>query len=302
LNNKTFVDIVIIGGSFAGLSAALGLGRSLRSVLVFDESLSANRKAARAHNFITHDGEAPNHILAKAKKELANYPSVRFYEGRARRGTMNDSGFEIQSETGDSFQAKKLLFATGITDLFPPIEGIADCWGKSYLHCPYCHGYEVRKEPTGVWGNGDSGFDLARHIHHWAKDLKLFTNGPASLSLEQVRKLRDHHIDIVEEPIQAVVHTGGQMEHVVFQNGRRMVLSVLFGRAGFRQTCELLGQLGCKYNEQGYVHIDECQRTFIPGIFAAGDNVTSFRTISGAVASGTRAGAYINKDLIDDSF
>ncbi len=150
MTNTNNFDVIIIGGSYSGLSAALALGRSLRHVLIIDSGKPCNEQTPHSHNFLTHDGETPRSIASKAKEEVSKYETVHFHSGLAVRGEKTDSGFEITTEAGESFTAKKLIFATGVRDIMPEIDGISECWGISVIHCPYCHGYEVRGEKTGL--------------------------------------------------------------------------------------------------------------------------------------------------------
>src|SRR5690606_19696546 len=164
--NKVF-DVIIIGGSYAGLSAALALGRSLRHVLIIDSGAPCNRQTPHSHNFLTHDGEPPARIATQARDEVLRYDTVRFVQDTATEAVSQEHGFAVTTASGDRYTAQKLLFATGVRDLMPDIPGFADCWGISILHCPYCHGYEVRGRTTGVLANGDTGYELAMFINNW---------------------------------------------------------------------------------------------------------------------------------------
>ncbi len=155
---KNEFDVLIVGGSYAGLSAAMALGRSLRQVLVMDSGQPCNRFTPHAHNFITHDGKAPADIAQQARQDVARYNTVHFHEGLAVEGRKTASGFEVKTQAGELFFGKKLLFATGIKDHLPDIEGFEACWGISMIHCPYCHGYEFRGQKTGIWANGPRAF------------------------------------------------------------------------------------------------------------------------------------------------
>ena len=174
--NNVF-DVIIIGGSYAGLAAGMALGRAMRKVLIIDDGKPCNRQTPHSHNFITHDGEAPAAIAGLAKLQVSRYETVQFFKGLATNGIKTQYGFEITVASGKTFAAKKIIFATGIRDILPGINGLAAWWGISVLHCPYCHGYEVRHEKTGILGNGEFAFDFARLISNWTNDLALFTNG-----------------------------------------------------------------------------------------------------------------------------
>ncbi len=302
MENNHFFDVIIIGGSYAGLSAAMALGRSLRQVLIVDSGDPCNKQTPHSHNFLTQDGATPQQIKDKATAQVLAYNTVKIYNGLAASGQKTEDGFWITTNSGNRFGAKKLLFATGVRDLFPDIRGLEACWGISVLHCPYCHGYEVKHQPIGVLGNGDGGFDLARLISNWTHNLSLFTNGAAAFTPEQVQQLKAHNIRIYEHEISAIAHQDGNMSHVVFKDGSTHNAAALFTRLGFEQKCSIPASLGCELNDMGYLHVDDLQRTNIAGVFAAGDNTNMFRAVSMAVAAGAKAGAVINRELIMESF
>lgn len=300
--DKNKYDVIIIGGSYSGLSAAMSLGRSLRNVLVIDSGLPCNRQTPHSHNFITHDGEKPAIISAKAKLQVGFYDTVEFYQGLAISADKTDNGFEIKTASGKVFNSKKVLFATGVKDLLPEIPGFAECWGISVIHCPYCHGYEVKKEKTAVVANGDIGFEYAKMISNWTKDLRLITNGKSTLTLEQTQILKKHNVEIIEDEIFAVENENGNVQNIIFQNESKISVKAIYFRAPFMQHCTLPESLGCELTEQGLLKVDGFQKTTIPGIFASGDCHIQARSVAMAVSSGSLAGAMINKELIDLEF
>lgn len=295
-------EVIIIGGSYSGLSAAMSLGRSLRQVLVIDSSLPCNRQTPHSHNFITHDGEIPAVISAKAKIQVDFYETVQFYSGLAISAVKTESGFEIKTESGKIFTSKKLLFATGIKDLLPEIKGFAECWGISILHCPYCHGYEVKKEKTAIVANGETGFEYAKLISNWTKDLLLCTNGKSTLTVEQTQILKKHKIEIIEEKIDWIEHENGNIQQIIFKNQSKTIVKAIYFRPPFEQHCKLPHDLACDVNEQGLLKVDVMQKTNISGVFASGDCTTQMRSVAIAVSTGSFAGVVINKELIDEDF
>lgn len=295
-------EVIIIGGSYSGLSAAMSLGRSLRQVLVIDSGLPCNRQTPHSHNFITQDGETPLAISAKAKLQVELYKTVQFYNGLAVKANKTDNGFEITTELGVVFTCRKVLFATGVRDLLPDIKGLEACWGISVLHCPYCHGYEVKNEKTAIIANGETGFEYAKLISNWTKDLRLCTNGKSELTSEQTEILKKHGISILEEEIDALEHNEGYVSNIVIKNGERVEVKAIYTKPPFEQHCDLPKELGCEINEQGYLKVDFMQKTTVPGIFGSGDATTQMRSVALAVSSGSFAGAVINKELIDKDF
>lgn len=302
MESEKHFDVIIIGGSYAGLSAAMALGRSLRQVLIIDSGQPCNRQTPHSHNLIISDGATPAAIAAQAKDQVLKYPTVSFVAGKATKATKSNNLFKIAIETGDTFTAKKLLFATGLKDIMPAIDGFSQCWGISVLHCPYCHGYEVNGANMGVLANGELGFEFSKLISNWTKNLVLFTNGTSTLTAAQTEKLASHNIAIIEKEIEQIAHEHGQIKQALFKDGSSYVVTALFAKAAFSQHCELPVALGCALTEQGLIAVDDFVRTTVPGIFAAGDCTTMFRAVSIAIAAGTQAGAIINKELVDDSF
>lgn len=299
--NKEF-DVIIIGGSYAGLSAGMALGRSLRKVLIIDGGKPCNRQTPHSHNFITQDGQTPKYIAEAAKDQVLKYNTVSFLEDIVISGSKNESGFVVNTQSGTSFTASKLLFATGLNDQMPDIKGFAECWGISVLHCPYCHGYEVKHESIGLIVNGDIAFEFTRLISNWTKALTLFTNGKSTLNPEQTKKIKEHHIEIIETEIAEIEHHQGYVTNIVFKDGSKQKVTAIFAKIPFKQHSELPEQLGCEINEQGFIQVDDFQRTTVPGIYAAGDNTTMARSVSVAVAGGTKSGSFINKELIEEEF
>ena len=300
-HNNTF-DVIIVGGSYSGLAAGMALGRALKKVLIIDAGKPCNRQTPYSHNFITHDGDTPTEIAALANLQVRSYNTVKFFDGLATSGTKTITGFEIQVASGETFNAKKLIFATGIRDVMPNIEGFAACWGISVLHCPYCHGYEVRNEITGLLGNGESGFDLARLISNWTNDLTLFTNGTSTLTIEQTAKLEKHQIKIVEKEVERFEHSNGYLQNIIFRNGTKSTIKAIYAPTPFEQHCVIPASFGCEFTDEGYIKIDTFQETTVKGVYACGDNVTRMRTVANAVAMGTSAGMIVSKKMIFEEF
>ncbi|HEX5168100.1 MAG TPA: NAD(P)/FAD-dependent oxidoreductase [Cyclobacteriaceae bacterium] len=295
-------DVIIVGGSYSGLAAGMALGRALRRVLIIDSGKPCNRQTPHSHNFLTHDGKTPKEIALLARQQVEQYDTVKFLNGLATTGDKNKNGFEIKTDSGEIFHAKKLVFATGIRDIIPDLDGYAACWGISVLHCPYCHGYEVRDEKTGILGNGEYGFEFSALISNWTKDLTLYTNGKSTLTSEQAEKLAKHNISIVENEVEKLEHTDGHLQNIIFKDGTSNPIKAIYSRSPFEQHCSIPETLGCELTEDGYIKIDPMQKTTVPGIFACGDNATRMRTVSNAVSMGTTAGAMINKEIVLEEF
>lgn len=302
MTNNNKYDVIIIGGSYAGFSAAMALGRSLRKVLIIDSGKPCNQQTPYSHNFITQDGKRPVDINTKAKKQILKYPTITFLEGKATKTIKREEEFEIETEKREKFTARKLLFATGLKDILPEIEGFAECWGISILHCPYCHGYEVKNERTGIIANGPMGYEFTKMISNWTKNLTVLTNGKTSLTEEQTAALKKNNIAILENEIDYFQHNEGKIMNIVFKDKTKIAIKALYAKPPYEQHSFLPQELGCEITEQGLIKVDASQKTTIIGIYAAGDNSTFGRSLALAVSSGSVAGALINKELIEEDF
>lgn len=302
MSEHTVFDVIIIGGSYSGLAAGMALGRALKKVLIVDDGKPCNRQTPYSHNFITNDGKSPKEIADLAKLQVKKYDTVSFFNGLAINGNKTETGFEIIVSSGETFASKKLIFATGIIDLLPGIEGAAACWGISVLHCPYCHGYEVRYEKTGILASGEAAFDFAALISNWTKDLTLFTNGQPAFTPEQTAKFKKHNIQVADKQIKKLEHTNGQIQNIVFADGTKAFIKALYAIAPFEQHCKIPESLGCQLTDEGYIKVDVFQETTVKGILACGDNAARMRTVANAVAMGTTAGMTASKSMILEEF
>lgn len=295
-------DVIIAGGSYAGLAAGMALGRALRKVLIIDNGDPCNKQTPHSHNFLTQDGKTPKEITRLARQQVKKYDTVSFLDALVTAGKKTAEGFEVHINTGETFAARKLVFATGIKDILPGMPGFTECWGISVLHCPYCHGYEVRSQKTGMLANGDNAYELASLLSNWTSDLTLYTNGASTLTDEQTGKLSQHKINIVEKSIDRLEHKNGYIEYIILNDGSRDSVKAVYARVPFEQHSEIPQALGCVLTTEGYIQIDAAQKTTVPGIFACGDNATRIRTVANAVAMGTTTGIIVNKELIEESF
>lgn len=300
-DNKLY-DVIIIGGSYAGLSAAMALGRSLRSVLIIDSGAPCNRQTPHSHNFITQDGERPADIAAKAKEQVLAYNTVRFLNGHAVNATKNDKGFVVTTADAQQFESKKLVLASGIKDQMPGIKGFAECWGISVVHCPYCHGYELRDKKTAIIAKGEKAFHLASLVNNLTNNITILSSGKVELKEEQVAKLQQHNIQIIETEISAIDHNDGYVTRVVFADQSAIAVDAVYAAVPFTQHADLPALLGCALTEQGHISVDASCRTTVAGVFACGDNSGMMRSVANAVYTGNMTGAMINRELTDEHF
>lgn len=299
---KNQFDVIIVGGSYAGLSAAMSLGRSLRKVLIIDGGKPCNEKTPHSQNFLTQDGKTPKEISTIAKEQVEKYSTIEFYEGFATSGIKTKSGFEITTEKGDKFESKKLIFATGIVDEVPNIKGFQESWGISLIHCPYCHGYEFQNKKTGIIANGDRGFHIASLVNNLTKDLTIFTRGKANFTDEQLLKLEKNDITIIETEIEELKHQNGMVESLILSDGKVLNFEAVYGAFPFTQHSGIAESLGCEMTEMGYIKIDQFQKTNVAGLLACGDNSSPMRSVANAVYTGNLAGAMVNAELTAESF
>lgn len=302
MKSKEKFDVIIIGGSYAGLSAAMALGRSLRKVLVIDGGKPCNRQTPHSHNFITQDGETPANISKKAKEQVLQYPTVTSITDQVITVSGESPDFSVEVGSGQIYQGAKLVFCTGMKDNLPAISGFADCWGISVLHCPYCHGYEVRHQEIAIIANGSDAFEMVKLIGNWSPKLTLVTNGASTLSEDYVLKLQQLAIPVIEKEIKELAHKDGNIHKIIFSDNSEHITAAVFARPKVSQHDSLPQQLSCQLTESGLIKVDDFQRTTVSGVYAAGDCASPFRSVSAAVAAGNKAGAFINKELIDDYF
>ncbi len=295
-------DVLIIGGSYAGLSAAMALGRSMRKVLIIDSGKPCNWQTPHSHNFIPNDGKTPAAISKEAKHQVLQYPTITFINDLATQAKKIEFGFQVTTESGKNFTARKLILATGVKDVLPDYAGFSDCWGISVLHCPYCHGYEVRGKEIGIIADGPMGYELSKLISNWTDKLTVFTSGITIFDDEHLVKLEQHNIKLDERQIDFLHHDKGYITKIQFKDGTFHKLDALFARPQCEQNSEIAKMLGCDFTEEGLVAVDSLRKTSVVGVFAVGDCTTLFRSIAGAVASGNKAGAIANKEMIDEDF
>jgi len=300
--NTTEYEVIIIGGSYSGLSAAMALGRSLRKTLVMDSGKPCNEQTPHSHNFLTQDGKSPKEIAESAQKQVSEYETVHFHKGKAIDAKKSENGFEITTEKGEKFHSKKLIIATGLVDEVPDIKGFQESWGISLIHCPYCHGYEYKGKKTGIIANGDKAVHISSLVKNLTEDVTILTQGKANFTEEQLEKLKRNNIQIIEHEISELKHDNGIVESIIFSDQTEMKFEAVYGAFPFHQHSEIPKNLGCEFTEFGHIKTDQFQKTNIPGVFVCGDNSSMMRSVSSAVMTGNLAGAMVNMELVTDCF
>ncbi|RWL85320.1 MAG: NAD(P)/FAD-dependent oxidoreductase [Mesorhizobium sp.] len=293
-------DVIVVGGSFAGLSAAMYAARGRRKVLVIDAGQPRNRFAEHSHGFFGQDGRAPSDILDEARAQLLAYPTVTAIEGRAERATVAGSGFEVEMENGEGFGATRLVLATGVRDILPDVRGLAGQWGKTVLHCPYCHGYEVAGGPLGVLATGPMSLHQAELISDWG-DVTLFADGLFEPDADQARVLEKRSIRFEPGKVNEVRDTGSDGLLVRLDGNRSASVRALFTAPRNEMASPLAEHLGCAFNEGPLgraIVADDKQQTSVPGVFAAGDAARMMHNIAFAVSGGAMAGVAAHQSLV----
>ncbi|MGA9346095.1 MAG: NAD(P)/FAD-dependent oxidoreductase [Nocardioidaceae bacterium] len=292
-------DVVVIGGGAAGLSASLVLSRAGRRILVVDSGSPRNGPAEHMHGYLSRDGLAPTELLAIGRDEVTGYGgeivngSVVAVE---RKGT---SGFWVQLADGRRVGARRLLVATGLRDELPDIPGLADRWARDVLHCPYCHGHEVRDQQLGVIGDSSEAVQYAQIVRQWSHDVVYFTP-PDMLSGSEREQLTARAIGIVEGTVERIIVDEDRLTGVALDGDRTVPRDAVFVPPRFIPNNDLLIALGCQVDEHGWVVKDATGATTVPGVWVAGNVANPRAQVITAAGEGSTAAIAINADLVED--
>ncbi|MFC4552173.1 MULTISPECIES: NAD(P)/FAD-dependent oxidoreductase [Halorussus] len=299
-------DVLIVGGGPAGLSAALQLGRSLRSVLVCDNGEPRNGPADESHGYLTRDGIPPEELRRLGREEVSEY-EAEFRDSRVTDVSRDDDGFTSTLDSDETVTSRKVVLATGVRDDLPDTDGFEELWGSGVHHCPYCHGYEVRDEPLGVIVTNRHMADYAKLIYNLSDDLVVFTDGEDVFDEESRSAFVERGIEIEDEPITALDGSEGALESVSLADGRDVARHALFYPPPMEQHSELPERLGLEVNQAGLVDATRSERgigfTSVEGLFVAGDVSSGAPpSIPSAVADGYAVGTTVNMELSMEDF
>ncbi len=289
-------DVIVVGGSYAGMAAALQLLRARRSVLIVDAGQRRNRFASHSHGFLGQDGADPSAIAAEARAQLMAYPTLTWLDGTATAAEGTLDAFTVADEHGSRHMARRLLFATGVKDALPAIEGLSERWGQSVFHCPYCHGYELDQGAIGVIGTGPASLHQALLLPEWGPTTFL-TNGALSLTGEDRAELARRGAKLVETPI---ARLDGAAD-VVLTDGSTLSFAGLFTASVVSPATDLPRAMGCdvEENPMGQMLVTTpMKETTVPGVYACGDLARMPHSVSLAVGDGAWAGAMIHRALV----
>jgi thioredoxin reductase len=315
-------DVAVIGGGAAGLSAALVLARALRRVAVVDAGQPRNAPASHMHGYLGSDGLPQAELVAIGRREVASYggelvsgtvATLETCDTQTSEATADSNpganveastdvstpSFRVILEDGQVLRARRVLVTTGLRDDIPDVLGVAERWGRDLLHCPYCHGHEVRDQPLGVLGGTPEAVAHALLIRQWSSDIVYFANG-TTLSADQREQLIANAIGVVDTPVARLVIDNDQLTGVELTTGEVVDRQAVFVRPAFVPHDDLLTHLGCATGETGWVWVDDTGRTSVPGVWAAGNAVNPRAQVITAAGEGSAAAIAINNDLVDE--
>ncbi|MEV5412927.1 NAD(P)/FAD-dependent oxidoreductase [Thermopolyspora sp. NPDC052614] len=305
MNEYNECDVVVIGGGASGLSAALVLARARRRVAVVDAGRPRNAPAGHMQGFLGADGLPPAELLAAGRAEVAGYG------GQLISGTVTGitpcpapagavrRRFVVTLDDGPALRTRRVLVTTGLRDDIPDIPGVRERWGRDLLHCPYCHGYEVRDRPLGVLGGTPEAVAHAHLVRQWSDDVVFFANG-AVLAADQRERLAARSIGIIDAPVARLVVEDDHLSGVELTSGEIVPRSAVFVRPRFVPNDDLLTSLGCTTHDSGWVVVDATGRTSVDGIWAAGNAVNPRAQVITAAGEGSAAAIAINNSLVDE--
>ncbi len=285
-------DVIVVGGSFAGVSAAMQLARARQNVLVVDAGAPRNRFADEAHGFLGQDGRAPAAIMRDAHCQLLRYPTVEILSGEALAARTIGDGFAIEFAGGSERLAKRLILATGVSDELPALPGMRERWGETVLHCPYCHGYEMRDHPLGVIAAHPMSAHQALLIPDWGPTT-YFTQGQFEPEAAELDAFAARGIAVERTPVVELVGDAPDLDGVRLSDGRFVEVAAVFTAPRTRPTTPLAAMLGCVHEDGPtgpYVKVDQWGATSISGVWAAGDAATPMHNATLASAAGVLAG------------
>ncbi|HHA2326475.1 NAD(P)/FAD-dependent oxidoreductase [Enterobacter ludwigii] len=294
-------DVIIIGGSFAGLAAALQLGRARRKVTVLDTGRQRNRFAARSHGVLGHDHKPPQDILAEARQQLARYPTIKLVNARAESvsGTIDD--FCVVTDDNESLRARRLILSYGVADQMPDIPGFAESWGTSIIPCPYCDGFEVADQHWGLIWSGVQSHNQVRLFHDWTNRLTVFGNGH-DISLDIRADLATRQVPLIDGRITEIEPHGSHSATIRIESGPDVSVDILFAHPRTRPSASLHDALGlATVNTPAGIALktDERRETSMPGIYAAGDLANpGIPSVTTAAWQGTMAGIFAQQSML----
>lgn len=300
-------DCVVVGGGAAGLSAALVLGRARRRTLVVDDGNQSNAVASGIGGLLGHDGRPPAELYDMGRQELVAYPSVEMRNGVVVGGLRDDDGYVLDLSGGHHERTRRVLLATGMQYRPPDVPGLAELWGRSVFHCPFCHGWEVRDQPLAVFGRGDRAVHQALLLRGWTDDVVVLTDGPADFTQDDRARFAAAGVSVDERPVAELVSEQGELAAIAFRDGTRLRRRGLLVAATLHQRSSLAEELGAVAGNAtplaaDPIDIDAMMRSTATGVFAAGDVSAAMPQVASAVAAGSLAATAVVQSLLADEY
>ncbi|MBY5749956.1 NAD(P)/FAD-dependent oxidoreductase [Rhizobium leguminosarum bv. viciae] len=296
-------EAIVIGGNFAGLSAAMQLARARRRVLLVDAGAPRNRFSEASRGFLGQDGQTPAAIMQEGKRQLSLYPTITIREGKVVRAQSDGDAFIIGTEDGGEERAARIVLATGVSDTLPEIPGLQERWGRSALHCPYCHGFEVSGGKLGVLANHPHSAHSAMMIPDWGQTT-YFAQALFEPDEEQLVKLTARGVRIERSPIVELLGDNPKLEAVRLADGRVVPLDAVFVAPKTAMASPVAEQLGCTFDDGPFgpvIRTGDNKETTIKGVFAAGDAASAMHNATLASAAGVLAGVHCHQSLVMQS-
>ncbi|HJU40667.1 MAG TPA: NAD(P)/FAD-dependent oxidoreductase [Tahibacter sp.] len=293
-------DAIVIGGSYAGLSAAMYIARACRRVAVVDTGLPRNRYAAHSHGFFSRDGSVPRDVIATAREQVAAYPTVAWFDRAAVDAQRGNDGYTVTLGNGETIDAARLVLAYGVADTLPDVPGVAERWGRSVLHCPYCHGFEAAGRRLGVLAVSPLSAHQAMLVAEWGPTT-YYLNGLDAPDDDVRAELARRGVAIEPARVVALHGDGTNLDALAFDDGRRAAVDALFVGTRTRPNGELAQRLGCALDDVPFgtiVRTDDNRETTVRGVFAAGDIVRGAHSATFASADGVTAGVGVHRSLV----
>lgn len=294
-------DVIIIGGSFAGLAAALQLGRARRKVTVLDTGLPRNRFAGYSHGLLGRDHKPPLEILAEARQQLARYPTIKLIQARADSISGTIDNFSVHTDDGETLSARRLILSYGVVDQMPDVPGFAESWGSSIVPCPYCDGFEVAGQHWGLVWSGPQSMNQVRLFHDWTDSLTVFADG-RDIAPDIRADLSRRNIAVVDGRITEIVRHGDHNAIVKLDTASDVAIDVLFAHPRNKPSASLHDSLGLTTVETPLgiaIKADERRETSIPGIYAAGDLANpAMASVTTAISQGATAGICAQQSML----
>jgi thioredoxin reductase len=300
---NAYFDVAVIGGSHCGLAAALTLGRSKRTTVVFDAGKPRNAMAPHAYNISGYDGASPATIRALGFRDIQKYAGIKIIEQNIVTVTSNSKGFELTTNNGEIYMSRKVILATGVTDQLPAIDGFEHLWGRKIFHCAYCHGWEIKDRPAIVIAKGAIAWEMAITTSHWNSQLTFLLNGTTVGEADKRTRLLQKGYQLIETPVARLIDEADHVR-ILLSDGLQITSNAVYAKpAKVIYNNELAVQLGCTLEKCGSVLVDNSMQTSVTGVFAAGDlSHPGYHQVAEAISTGHKAAVFCNNQLLREDF